>query len=59
MKHVTIRFDIKLPEDMHEFLLSEAYTKKLSFEGLFVSYIGERMRGALEQRRRSRHDPRL
>ena len=54
MKQVTIRLDIRVSEEMNEFLLEEAHTKKMSFEGIILSYIEERMRKAAEQRKHSR-----
>ena len=33
MKHVTIRLELRVSEDMNEFLQTEAHSRKLSFEG--------------------------
>ena len=56
MKQVTIRIELRVPEEMNEFLTTEARARKLSFEGLLVEWIGERMKAQREQAlRRSRH----
>ena len=52
MKQVTIRLDIRVPEEMNEFLVEEARSRKLSFEGLLLMYIEDRMKKVREQRRR-------
>ena len=43
MKQVTIRLELRVSEDMNEFLQLEAQSRKLSFEGLLLMYIQERM----------------
>lgn len=43
MKRVTIRVELKVSEEMNDFLLDEAHSKKLSFEGLLLTYIQDRM----------------
>lgn len=43
MKRVTIRVELKVSEEMNDFMLDEAHSKKLSFEGLLLSYIQDRM----------------
>ncbi len=52
MKQVTIRLDIRVPEEMNEFLVEEARSRKLSFEGLLLMYIEERMKKVREESRR-------
>ncbi len=43
MKVVTIRLELRMPPEMHEFLQTEALSRKLSFEGLLLMYLQERM----------------
>jgi len=43
MKQVTIRLDLRVSEEMNEFLQLEAQSRKLSFEGLFLLILEERM----------------
>ena len=43
MNPVTIRVDMRITEEMNKYLLDEAHAKKLSFEGLLIAYIEERM----------------
>jgi hypothetical protein len=52
MKQATIRLDIRVPEEMNEFLVEEARSRKLSFEGLLLMYIEDRMKKVREERRR-------
>ncbi|HVO40097.1 MAG TPA: hypothetical protein VMV03_13790 [Spirochaetia bacterium] len=52
MKQVTIRLDIRVPQEMNEFLVEEARSRKLSFEGLLLMYIEDRMKKVREERRR-------
>lgn len=52
MKQVTIRLDIRVPEEMNEFLVGEARSRKLSFEGLLLMYIEDRMKKVREESRR-------
>jgi hypothetical protein len=52
MKLVTIRLDIRVPQEMNEFLVEEARSRKLGFEGLLLMYIEERMKKVREERRR-------
>jgi hypothetical protein len=54
MKQVTIRVEMRVSEQMNEYLLDEAHSKKLSFEGLLLSYIEERMKRSLQERRHTR-----
>jgi hypothetical protein len=49
---VTIRLDIRVPQEMNEFLVEEAQSRKLSFEGLLLMYIEDRMKKVREERRR-------
>jgi hypothetical protein len=44
MKQVTIRMELRVSEQMNEFLQLEAQSRKLSFEGLILMYIEERMK---------------
>jgi len=44
MKHVTIRLELRVSEEMNEFLQIEAHSRKLSFEGLLLMYLEERMK---------------
>jgi predicted HicB family RNase H-like nuclease len=43
MKQVTIRIDMRVPEEMHEYLEKAALARKLSYEGLLIEIIQERM----------------
>ncbi len=52
MRQVTVRLDLRVSEEMKEFLLAEATSRKLSFEGLILMYIEEQMKKA---RQESRH----
>jgi len=52
MKQVTIRMELRLSEEMNEFLQVEAQSRKLSFEGLILMYVEERMS---KERRDQRH----
>lgn len=54
MRQVTIRVEMRVSEQMNEYLLEEAHSKKLSFEGLLVSYVEERMKRSLETSRHTR-----
>jgi hypothetical protein len=54
MKQVTIRIEMRVSEEMNEYLLDEAHSKKLSFEGLLLTYIDERMKRSLRERRHTR-----
>lgn len=58
MRQVTIRIEMRVSEEMNEFLLDEAHSKKLSFEGLLVSYVEDRMKRALDANRHVRRPPR-
>jgi metal-responsive CopG/Arc/MetJ family transcriptional regulator len=51
MKQVTIRVELRLSEEMNEFLQLEAQSRKLSFEGLLLMYLDERMK----KNRQDRH----
>lgn len=44
MKQVIIRLELRVPEEMNEFLQTEAHSRKLSFEGLILMYLDERMK---------------
>jgi hypothetical protein len=58
MKQVTIRVELRVSEEMNEFLQVEAQSRKLSFEGLLLMYIEERMRQEREERRHGPSAPR-
>ena len=44
MKQATIRLELRVSEEMNEFLQMEAHSRKLSFEGLLLMYIEDRMK---------------
>ncbi len=44
MKQVTIRLELRVSEEMNEFLQMEAQSRKLSFEGLLLMYVEDRMK---------------
>jgi predicted HicB family RNase H-like nuclease len=50
MKQVTIRMELRVSEEMNEFLQIEAQSRKLSFEGLILMYIEERMQKERQER---------
>jgi hypothetical protein len=52
MKQVTIRLDLRVSEEMNDFLQLEAQSRKLSFEGLLLMILEERM---TKDRRDRRH----
>jgi hypothetical protein len=52
VKQVTIRIELRVSEEMNEFLSTEAHSRKLSFEGLFQSWIEERMNEHRDRARR-------
>ena len=52
MKQVTVRLDLRVSEEMKDFLLTEASARKLSFEGLILMYVEDRMK---KSRQESRH----
>lgn len=52
MNQVTIRIELRVSRQMNEFLVTEAQARKLSFEGLFLSWIEERMNARREAARR-------
>jgi len=54
MKQVTIRVEMRVSEQMSEYLLDEAHSKKLSYEGLLLSYIEDRMNRSLQEMRHTR-----
>ncbi len=51
MRQVTVRLDLRLSEEMKDFLLREASSRKLSFEGLILMYIEEQMKKVDQERR--------
>jgi predicted HicB family RNase H-like nuclease len=50
MKQVTIRMELRVSEEMNEFLQIEAQSRKLSFEGLILMYLDERMKKERQDR---------
>ena len=50
MKQVTIRLDLRVSEEMNEFLQIQAQSRKLSFEGLILMYLEERMKQERQER---------
>ena len=50
MKQVTIRLELRVSEEMNEFLQMEAQSRKLSFEGLMLKYIEEEMERTRQER---------
>jgi hypothetical protein len=52
VKQVTIRIELRVSEQMNEYLATEAHSRKLSFEGLLLSWIEERMNARREDSRR-------
>ena len=50
MKQVTIRVELRVSEEMNEFLQMEAQSRKLSFEGLILMYLEERMKKERQDR---------
>jgi hypothetical protein len=55
MKQVTIRLELRVSEEMNEFLQIEAQSRKLSFEGLILMYLDEQMKR--EKREREHEAP--
>jgi hypothetical protein len=53
MKQVTIRLDLRVSEEMNEFLQIQAQSRKLSFEGLILMYLEERMKKERQDREHS------
>ena len=51
MRQVTVRLDLRVSEEMKEFLLHEATSRKLSFEGLILMYIEDKMKKARDDSR--------
>ena len=49
MDTIHLRLDVRIEKEMYDFLEEEASLKKMSFEGLILLYIRERM----EQQRRN------
>jgi hypothetical protein len=43
MDTINLHLDVRLEKDMYDFLEEEAGLKKMSFEGLILLYIRERM----------------
>ena len=52
MKQVTIRLDLRVSEEMNEFLQNEAQSRKLSFEGLILMLIEEQMKRVRQESQR-------
>jgi hypothetical protein len=51
MKQVTIRLELRISEEMNEFLQLQAHSRKLSFEGLLLMYIEEQMKKDRQEQR--------
>jgi hypothetical protein len=49
MNTIEIRVDLRIAEDIYEFLEEESRLKKLSFEGLMLLYIQDRMKAQGDQ----------
>ncbi len=52
MKQITIRFDLRISDEMNEFLVNEASSRKLSFEGLMLMYIEDQMKRVRQESQR-------
>jgi predicted HicB family RNase H-like nuclease len=52
MKQVTIRLDLRVSEEMNDFLQNEAQSRKLSFEGLILMLIEEQMKRVKQESQR-------
>jgi hypothetical protein len=52
MRQVTIRLDLRVPQEMNEFLQHEAHSRKLSFEGLILMLIEEQMKRVRQESQR-------
>ncbi|MGA2615194.1 MAG: hypothetical protein ABSG38_17300 [Spirochaetia bacterium] len=52
MRQATIRLDLRVSEEMNEFLQNEAQSRKLSFEGLILMLIEEQMKRVLQESQR-------
>jgi predicted HicB family RNase H-like nuclease len=50
MRQVTIRMELRVSEEMNEYLQIEAQSRKLSFEGLILMYLEERMKKERQER---------
>jgi hypothetical protein len=53
VKKATIRLELRISEEMNEFLQIEAQSRKLSFEGLLLMYVEERMKKDRQDRMHS------
>jgi hypothetical protein len=54
MRQATIRVEMRVSEEMNEFLQVEAHSRKLSFEGLLLTYIEDRMKRSQDEKRHVR-----
>lgn len=52
MRQVTIRLDLRVSEEMNDFLQNEAQSRKLSFEGLILMLIEEQMKRVKQESQR-------
>jgi hypothetical protein len=43
MNTVEVRLELRLPQELYDFLQEESRLKKLSFEGLVLLYVRERL----------------
>ncbi len=51
---VTIRLDLRVPQEMYDHMQAEARSRKLSFEGLLLMYVEDRMKQSRESARHTR-----
>ncbi|GEM_PF-1697743 len=52
MKQVTIRLELRVSDEMNEFMQNEAQSRKLSFEGLILMLIEEQMKRVRQENQR-------
>ena len=52
MKQVTIRLELRVSDEMNEFMQNEAQSRKLSFEGLILMLIEEQMKRVQQENQR-------
>jgi hypothetical protein len=52
-KKATIRLELRVSEEMNQFLQTEAQSRKLSFEGILLMYVEERMKKDRQDRMHS------
>jgi hypothetical protein len=54
VRQATIRIEMRVSQEMNEFLQVEAHSRKLSFEGLLLTYVEDRMKRSLDEKRHVR-----